>query len=333
MDRRSFLKHAAIASLLPAGEVLAGPTAAGARVVLVKTDDRAAGVARAIDLLGVAGFAGAAVFLKANYNSSDPTPGSTHPEVLAALLGALRKMGAGAVTLGERSGMGDTRAVLRTRGALDIAGRFGAKVLVLDELPADGWQPIRSRSSHWERGFAVPRALLAAGAVVQTCCLKTHRYGGHFTLSLKNSVGLAAKTIPGEGYDYMRELHGSPAQRKMIAEINTAYAPALVVLDGVDAFVSGGPDTGEVAHPGVIVAGVDRVAVDAVGVALLRSLGTTPEVRRGAIFEQEQLARAAELGLGVGRPEGVELVTGDRASAEVAKVVRKLLDQRPGAAG
>ena len=333
MDRRSFLKHAAIASLLPAGKVLASPAPAGARVVLVKTEDRAAGVARAIDLLGLAGFSGAEVFLKANYNSSDPTPGSTHPEVLASLLVALRKMGAGAVTLGERSGMGDTRAVLRTRGALDIAARFGAKVLVLDELPADGWQPVRPRSSHWERGFAVPRALLAAGAVVQTCCLKTHRYGGHFTLSLKNSVGLAAKTLPGEGYNYMRELHGSPDQRKMIAEINTAYVPALVVLDGVDAFVSGGPDTGQLAHPGVIVAGVDRVAVDAVGVALLRSLGTTPEVHRGAIFEQEQLARAAALDLGVGRPEGVELVTGDRASAEVAKVVRKLLDQRPGAAG
>ena len=333
MDRRSFLKRAAIASLLPAGKVLASPAPATARVVLVKTGDRAGGVARAIDLLGLAGFDGAEVFLKANYNSSDPTPGSTHPAVLAALLAALRRKGAGPVTLGERSGMGDTRAVLRTRGVFDITGQFGAKVLVLDELPADGWQRVRPPSSHWERGFAVPRALLAAGAVVQTCCLKTHRYGGHFTLSLKNSVGLAAKTVPGDAYNYMRELHGSPSQRMMIAEINTAYSPVLVVLDGVDAFVSGGPDTGEVAHPGVIVAGVDRVAVDAVGVALLRSLGTTPEVRRGAIFEQEQLARAAKLGLGVGCPEGVEIVTGDPASAEAAKTVRTLLDQVPGTAG
>jgi len=319
--------------MLPIGKVLAGPAPARARVVLVKTDDRSAGVARAIDLLGLAGFGGAEVFLKANYNSADPTPGSTHPDVLAAVLAALRQKGAGPVTLGERSGMGDTRAVLKTRGVFDISGRFGAKVLVLDELPAEGWEKVRPRSSHWERGFAVPRALLGAGAVVQTCCLKTHRYGGHFTLSLKNSVGLAAKTVPGDSYNYMRELHGSPDQRKMIAEINTAYAPALVVLDGMDAFVSGGPDTGQLAHPGVIVAGVDRVAVDAVGVAILRTLGTTPEVRRGAVFEQEQLARAAELGVGVGRADAVELVTGDRASDETAKKVRSQLDQVPGAAG
>jgi len=37
------------------------------------------------------------------------------------------------------------------------------------------------------------KTFLEAEKVVQTCCLKTHRFGGHFTLSLKNSVGLVAK--------------------------------------------------------------------------------------------------------------------------------------------
>ena len=50
---------------------------------------------------------------------------------------------------------------------------------------------------------------------------------------------------------------------------------------------------------GVILAGTDRIAVDAVGVAILRHFGTTPEVSRGTIFEQEQIARAVELGLGI----------------------------------
>ena len=73
--------------------------------------------------------------------------------------------------------------------------------------------------------------VLAADGVVQTCCLKTHRYGGHFTMSLKNTVGLVAKRVPGESYDYMTELHGSPHQRLMIAEANAAYTPDLIVLD------------------------------------------------------------------------------------------------------
>ena len=108
---------------------------------------------------------------------------------------------------------------------------------------------------------------------MQTCCLKTHRYGEHNTLSLKNSVGMVAKRVPQDEHDYMRELHNSPHQRRMIAEINAAYTPALVVLDGVEAFISGGPDQGERVSLEVIFAGTDRIAIGAVGVALLRDYG------------------------------------------------------------
>jgi len=68
-------------------------------------------------------------------------------------------------------------------------------------------------------------------------------------------------------------------------------------MDGIDVFISGGPMRGELAHAGVMVAGTDRIAIDAVGVAILRSLGTTPEVAQGKVFQQDQIARAVELGL------------------------------------
>jgi len=160
---------------------------------------------------------------------------------------------------------------------------------------------------------------------VQTCNLKTHRYGGHFTLSLKNSVGFAAKRTRAGGYDYMSELHSSPYQRQMIAEINTAYAPALIVMDGVEAFVNGGPDRGKKVQAQVVLAGTDRVAMDALGVAILRLFGTTREVSRGKIFEQEQIARAVELGLGVDSPAKIELVTGDADSEAYATRIRGVL--------
>jgi uncharacterized protein (DUF362 family) len=111
----------------------------------------------------------------------------------------------------------------------------------------------------------------------------------------------------------------------MIAEINTAYQPALVILDAVEAFTTGGPDQGTLVQPGVVLAGSDRVAIDAVGVAMLRHFGTTREVSRGPIFEQEQIARAVELGLGVSRPEQIELVTDDPQSAEFAGVISEIL--------
>jgi len=298
----------------------------------VKTTDRSLGVSRAIDLLELPKFGGKDLFIKPNFNSADRTPGSTHEDTLAALVRKVRAMNAGPLAIGDRSGMGNTREVMERKRTFVLGKELDAKVVVFDELPAAGWELLKHGDSHWQQGFALPRLVRQAGGVVQTCCLKTHRYGGHFTLSLKNSVGLAAKWVPGESYNFMRELHSSPDQRRMIAEINAGYRPDLIVLDGVEAFVGGGPDQGDLVDAKVILAGTDRVAVDAVGVALLRYFGTTPEVSRGAIFDQEQIARARELRIGVGSAAEIALVTGDSASAEYAKPIRAILDGAPGKA-
>ncbi len=330
MDRRQFLKGASTTvgaaffarewlTAIPSGQAVA-------HVAFVKTTNRLFGVKRAIDLLAMEKFSGKDLFIKPNFNSADPAPGSTHGDTLLALARKLKAMGAGPLTIGDRSGMADTRVVMGRKGVFQMGKEVGASIVVFDELGPDDWEMIKQQDGHWERGFALPRVVRQAGGIVQTCCLKTHRYGGHFTLSLKNSVGLAAKYIPGNTYNFMRELHSSPHQRHMIAEINAAYKPDLIVLDGVQAFVNGGPDQGKTVQSNVILAGTDRVAIDAVGVALLRHFGTTPEVSRGAIFEQEQIARAVQLRLGATSPKQIELVTDDRESAEYAKQVRAVLD-------
>lgn len=337
MNRRDFLKSASAVggAMLVAPrfvhpiEYLPAPSSVS-RVAFVKTTDRAAGVARAIDLLEFGKFGGKDLFIKPNFNSADKTPGSTSEETLAAIVKKVKTMGAGPLTIGDRSGMGDTREVMQQKQAFTLGKELGAKVVVFDELSADDWEALKPADSHWQQGFAIPRVVRKAGGIVQTCCLKTHRFGGHFTLSLKNSVGLAAKTVPGNPYNFMRELHSSPDQRRMIAEINTAYRPDLIVLDGIQAFTNGGPDHGALADSQVILAGTDRVAIDAVGVALLRHFGTTPEVSRGSIFEQEQIARAVQLGIGVSSAKQIELVTGDHESAEYAKEIHAILDGAPG---
>jgi len=298
-----------------------------AQVAFVKTQDRAAGVNKALHLLEINSMQGQYLFLKPNFNSADAPPGSTHNDTLSTLVRTLQAMGADRITVGDRSGMGDTRSAMKQKGIFRLADELGFDVVVFDELDASGWETMQVEGSHWQNGFAVARPVLEADGLIQTCCLKTHRYGGHFTMSLKNSVGLVAKSVPGERYDYMSELHSSPHQRHMIAEINVAYQPALIVLDGVEAFVDGGPDRGKLVAAQVILAGTDRVAIDAVGVAILRYFGTTPDVSQGPIFQQEQIARAVELGLGVGGPEEIELITDDPESAAYAGEIQHILQQ------
>ncbi len=291
-------------------------------VSLIKTLYRGEGVRRSISILGINPVLSKSVVLKPNFNSADQTPGSTHIETLGALVATLYEMGAKKITLAERSGPGpSTRSNMEKKGIFDLGKELDFEIICLDEMGPEGWILVKPPDSHWGNGFLFPKVYHEAECIVQTCCLKTHAYGGHFTLSLKNSVGL----VPREGYNYMNELHSSRFQRQMIAEINTAYSPDLVVLDGVDAFVDGGPASGKQVQTGLFLAGNDRVAIDAVGVAVLRLHGTTREVRAGSIFEQDQIARAVELNLGVGSPDLINLLVDDPESKEYAERVSTIL--------
>ncbi len=299
------------------------------KISLVKTADRTAGTRKAIELLNINPVKGKAVVLKPNFNTADPAPGSTHYDTLHALISKLKEMGATKITIAERSGPGpSTHDNMEKKGIFKMANELDFDILDLQAMPKDGWVLVKPKDSHWKDGFLFPKIYKEAESIVTTPCLKTHQFGGHFTLSLKLSVGMVPPGLgpPGAGtYPYMNELHSSPYQRQMIAEINTAYNPDLIVLDGVEAFVEGGPHVGKRVNANVMLGGTDRIAIDAMGVAILRQLGTTPEVSKGKIFEQEQIKRAAELGLGVKSADQIEVVTGDKESEAYAEVIREIL--------
>ena len=290
-------------------------------VFVLKTTDRAEGVKKLFKHVGLDEYGGKKVVLKANYNSADPFPASTHPDTLRAIVEVLKTAGAEGVTLAERSGMGVTRRVLEEMGVFELGEKLGFEVVVSDELGKADWVRIGREGTHWLRGFCIAKCFVDADKVVQTCCLKTHRFGGHFTLSLKNSVGAVAKRVPGEVYDYMWELHTSPFQRQMIAEINRHYGVDVVLMDGIRAFVNDGPEHGEVVEPNLMLASRDRVAIDAVGVAILRVYGATGDVGKDKIFELDQIRRAAELGIGVSSAKEIRLKSlNDECKQDLEKI-------------
>jgi uncharacterized protein (DUF362 family) len=300
------------------------------QVFVIKTGDRSAGVRELMDRFMVGQMSGKRVAIKANYNSADPFPASTHLDTLSSIVDGLRDSGA-SIVLAERSGMGITRDVLYEMGVMSLAQKKGFEVVVLDSLKGDDWHTESPPDSHWKRGFLFPKLFIEADAIVETCCLKTHRFGGHFTMSLKNSVGMVARHDPGDRYNYMFELHGSPYQRLMVAEINAAYRPFFIIMDAIKGFSTGGPEAGKLIEPGLLLASSDRVALDAAGVAILRSYGTTHEVSAGPIFKQEQLARAAELGLGAKGPDDMEILPlNDEAKELCSRIYEELRMAGPG---
>jgi uncharacterized protein (DUF362 family) len=322
MNRRSFLKTSfstlAAVPALRVGGAVAGVEAKKTKIAIVKTQDRVSGVKDAVRLLELPSMKGKRIFLKPNFNTADPFPAGTHNDTLTTLIREIKSRGAAGITLGERSGPPPTHKVMEDKGIFALSQELGFKVVNFEDLAEADWKHFNPPGNHWPGGFFVPKPLVEAEYIVATCCLKSHQYGGVFTMSLKLAVGATPKKL-------MRDLHSSPDQRLMIAEINTAYTPKLIVMDGLEAFVDGGPSTGKKAAADVVIAGTDRIAVDAVGVAVLKELGSNDAIMGQKIFEQEQIKRAAELGLGVSSPQQIELATSDETSRLYAEKLKAIL--------
>ena len=296
-----------------------------AKAGIIQTTDRKEGVRESITALDFNPVKNKDVLIKPNFNTADPTPGSTHNDTLMAIIDEVWDMGAKSIRLGERS-YPPTRQVMEEKGVFPLLKEKQVEIIDFDELDEKDWIEFKPEDSHWENGFRIARPILDAECLVSTGCLKTHQFGGVFTLSLKLHVGVVPTFR--NGYPYMGELHQSPYQQEMIAEINEPFSPDIVILDGIDTFVDGGPATGKRAKGNVFVASTDRVAVDAVGVAILKYLGSNQDVMQRRIFEHRQISRAAALGSGAQSPLEIELVTaGEKSKGYRDEIEEILLNQ------
>jgi uncharacterized protein (DUF362 family) len=301
-------------------------------LALARNSDRRSALREAVGLLGNINFGGKDLYLKANFTSADPFPATTHPDTLREVVGLLRERNCGKLVLVERSSMGSTRHVWEMLEIPALARELDIQLLALDDLAADQWRKELLPESNWKAGVEVPKFLDRECCLIQICNLKTHRFGAMFSASLKNSVGLVAKYgLLNAGYNYMKELHDSPHQSAMIADLNLVYEPKLILMDATKVFINGGPEAGELAAPEVVLASADRAAIDAIGVALLRLHGTGPEqpLAWRTVYEQEQLKRAVELKLGAASSREIRFLTTNIHSQRLTSQIEAILQEVP----
>ncbi len=251
------------------------------------TRDLKSDVLHSVDLIG--GFSkaiekGDEVWLKPNFNTSDAPPGSSDPEFVKAVVELLFEHGAGKVVIGESSMLRtSTRAVFEETGMLELAKEACADVVFFDE---GRW--IKTSVGGKNLGsVSLPERALNARKLVYVCCMKTHRWA-KFTLSLKLAVGFMK---PSE----RMLLHARHLEEK-IADLNLVVNPDLIIMDGRNCFISGGPACGELRNPNVVLASGDRIALDVEAVKLMRSFeGSSLE---DDPWDYAQIRRAAALRLG-----------------------------------
>ena len=288
------------------------------KIAVISTDNRVYGVNKALELLDINPVKDKNVIFKPNFNTADPPPASSSMETIKQIIIKIKEMGAKSITVAERAGPAKTSETFEKKGLYELGKELDFNIVDLTDISDEEYVLKNPEGCHCKEGFLFAKIYDEAECIIETCCLKTHMYGGHFTLSLKNAVGLVNKK-------YMGELHSSKDQRKMIAEINAVYKPNLIIMDGLISFVDRGPMEGTRKEANVFVAGTDKVAIDAVGVALLRILGTTPQVTNGTIFDQEQIKRAVELQIGITSPDQIEFITDSKESEKLVAKIKELL--------
>ncbi len=226
--------------------------------------DLRAGVDKIIALLGGVEMVikrGDKVLVKPNFNSPDPLPGSTDLPFLRAMIEILLAAGA-KVTIGESAGgiWRPTKNVFQKLGLYEFAQKLGVELIAFEDK-ANDWVKVKIDGDFLST-VTMPRSAYEADKLVYLPCMKTHNLA-RFSGALKLAVGFMH---PGERC----AMHIGNLENK-VAEINLCWQPDLIIMDGRRAFVSGGPDRGELVEPGIMLASGDIVAIDAEAVKVLLS--------------------------------------------------------------
>ena len=254
------------------------------------SDDLRGCVRKTVSLLGGSGQViarGDTVLLKPNFNSPDPYPASTDMEFLRIVVEWLLEAGA-KVTIGESSGgvWRPTRNVFNKLGVYDLAKQLDIELIAFEDKPRD-WVRVKIDGDYLKVA-TMPRSAYYADKIVYLPCSKTHKLS-QFSGALKLAVGFMH---PGE----RRALHIRHLQQK-VADLNLCWQPDLVIMDTRKAFVAGGPEKGQLAEPGLLLASGDAVATDIEAVRILLKYGAEeslpPDPR-----QLPQIATALKHGLG-----------------------------------
>lgn len=294
INRREFLKAVSLSPCLLALSLNQGCTLPQpVTVSLVKDSDDGYALRRSLELIGGLDFIkpGDRVLLKLALNSSNPFPATTSPALVTALIALLWDRGVGEVIVGDRSAYGrDTLYCLHETGIYQAAIDSGAEVAVFDEHDTVRVKP--QMAIHWPEGFSVPRLFDQIDHIIALPRLSTHAMAG-FTMGLKIFVG----ALPPEERLAMHTTYLlSPGFLNCLAEIALCSDKIrLSILDARQGFSEGGPDEGTVVSPGIIMASRSLVGADAVGLALLQSLGTIQELMAVRVWDHPTIARAVKV--------------------------------------
>ena len=223
-----------------------------------------------LDLLGGIGAfisKGERVLLKPNFliGRSPEKCVNTHPELVRAVAQLVLEASATPV-IGDSPQMGTALKVAERCGVAAVARELGIEIVEFEPVE------VKHPEGKFFKRFTLGKAVLEADTIINLPKLKTHGLT-FLTAAVKNLFGC----VPGarKAQWHVRTSHeGNEHFSRMLLDLAALINPPLSIVDCIDAMEGKGPGFGTPRHVGLIIAGTDTVAVDAV---VTEVLGTHPE--------------------------------------------------------
>ena len=252
----------------------------------------------------------------------------THPEVVRALAELLRDAGAREIYIVEA--LFDDGSFQRY-GYAEVAQALGAALIDLNRPQPHGDFAAFPVGPGWfiYEQFTMNRLLQEVDAFISVAKMKAHCRCG-VTLAMKNLVGLVPATSYRLGAsDWWRSaLHGANNDEartrlpRVVVDLNRARPIHLALIDGIRTGDAGEVPRGAFAPlaPGVLIAGKDPVAADAVATAVMGFDPAASYPNPPFVNGDNHLDLARQMGLGTNRLDQVRVV-GERI-ADVRQAFR-----------
>lgn len=232
-------------------------------VAKARFTDYATSVPKALDAIGAAKLLpdDRLIIIKPNLTINRPPPVTTNVAAAEAAIEYVQARCSAEVAIGEGCGLGETADLFEDHGYRELAERKGIRLIDLNTAP----EVRLTRDDALQlKEFFMPAVCIDA-FIISLPVLKDHSMTTT-SIAMKNFFGLASAPHY-QGAWNKSDLH-SPSTHSSVVDICCYKRPDLCVVDASVA-LTGTHLHGTPKEFGVILAGVDPVAVDAVGSRML----------------------------------------------------------------
>jgi len=233
------------------------------KVAKVKFVDYQKSVTKALDLIDTAASlpSSGLIIIKPNLTNADGPPVTTNVAAAEAVYNYCKANCRAEIVIGEGCGYGTTQQTFEANGYIKLAKKYGIPLIDFNQEKA---ALVRNDKALQLKQFHIPEIVRQA-FIISLPVLKDHSFT-KTTVAMKNMFGIAPEPFYGGSWNKSK-LH-SPSTHKSVVDVCLYKKPDLCVVDAVVA-LKGMHLSGRRKTIGLILAGFDPVAVDAVGSELL----------------------------------------------------------------